>query len=114
VKSNPLAAGGVACHGIREQSDYESAVRNTSSLRVFYSAASRSGDAHRFAEGHVSASGAISATPVCLKSAEPFYEPVVLAPARQNNRSGFERGASSAARTLRCAGAPRPPPARPQ
>jgi hypothetical protein len=25
VKSNPLAAGGVACHGIREQSDYESA-----------------------------------------------------------------------------------------
>lgn len=48
VKSNPLAAGGVACHGIREQSDYESAVRNTSSLPVFYSAASRTGDAHRF------------------------------------------------------------------
>ena len=35
-------------------------------------------------------------------------------PARQNNRCGFERGASSAGRTLRCAGAPRPPAARPQ
>ena len=52
--------------------------------------------------------GAISATPVCLKSAEPFYEPVVLAPARQNNRCGFERGASSAGRALRYAGGSAP------
>ena len=34
--------------------------------------------------------GAISAVLVCLKSAEPFYEPSVLTPARSNNRRGFE------------------------
>ena len=48
--------------------------------------------------------GAISAVLVCLKSAEPFYEPSVLTPARLNNRCGFERSASSAGRTLRYAG----------
>jgi len=56
--------------------------------------------------------GAISAMLVCLKSAEPFYEPSVLTPARSNNRYGFERSASGVGRTLRYAAgsAPAPPP----
>ena len=58
--------------------------------------------------------GVISATVVYSKSAEPFYEPSVLTPARSNNRCGFERSASGAVRTLRYAGAPRPPAARPK
>ena len=45
---------------------------------------------------------------VCLKSAEPFYEPSVLTPARSNNRCGFERSASGAGRTLRFAGGSAP------
>ena len=52
--------------------------------------------------------GAISAVLVCLKSAEPFYEPSVLTPARSNNRCGFERSASGAGRTLRYAGGSAP------
>src|SRR6516162_8019280 len=46
--------------------------------------------------------------PVCLKSAEPFYKPSVLTPARSNNRCGFERNVSSAGRTLRYAGGSAP------
>ena len=80
-----------------------SAPRSPSSARSSC-AASRYGAARKHR------AGTISATPVCSRSAEPFYEPVVLAPARQNNRCGFERGASGAGRTLRCAEAPRPPP----
>ena len=45
---------------------------------------------------------------VCLKSAEPFYEPSVLTPARSNNRCGFERSAAGAGRTLRYAGGSAP------
>lgn len=39
----------------------------------------------------------INATLVYLRSAEPFYEPSGLTPARSNNRCGLERGVSSAA-----------------
>jgi hypothetical protein len=39
----------------------------------------------------VDRAGAISATRVCLKSAEPFYEPSGLAPARSNKGRGFAR-----------------------
>ena len=84
-----------------------SAPRSPSSARSSC-AASRYGAARKHR------AGAISATPVCLKSAEPFYEPGVLALARQNNRCGFERGASGAGRTLRyakgCVPARRPTP----
>jgi hypothetical protein len=52
--------------------------------------------------------GAISATLACLKSAEPFYEPSVLTPARSTNRCGFKRSASGAGRTLRYAGGAAP------
>jgi hypothetical protein len=45
---------------------------------------------------------------VCLKSAEPFYEPSVLTPARSNNRCGFERSAAGGGRTLRYAGGSAP------
>jgi hypothetical protein len=40
------------------------------------------------AAGHA---GAISRMPGCSRSAEPSYEPSVLAPARSNNRCGFVR-----------------------
>ena len=52
--------------------------------------------------------GAISAVLVCLKSAEPLYEPSELALARSNNQCGFERSASDAGRTLRYAGGSAP------
>jgi hypothetical protein len=52
--------------------------------------------------------GAISAVLVCSKSAEPFYEPSELTPARSNNPCGFERSASDAGRTLRYAGGSAP------
>jgi hypothetical protein len=56
----------------------------------------------------------ISAALDSSRSAEPFYEPSVLTPARSTNRCGFERSASGAGRTLRYAAgaapAHRPPP----
>ena len=45
----------------------------------------------------------INTTRVCLKSAEPFYEPGVLT-----------NGAPVGGRALRYAGAPRPPPSDPK
>ena len=58
--------------------------------------------------------GAISATLVCLRSAEPFYEPSALTLAR---KKGVRfRPSALRASVGRCAtpGAPRPPAARPQ
>jgi len=52
--------------------------------------------------------GATNAVLVCLKSAEPFYEPSELTPARSSNQCGFERSASDAGRTLRYAGGSAP------
>jgi hypothetical protein len=52
--------------------------------------------------------GVISATLVCSKSAEPFYEPSVLTSARSTNRCGFECSESGAGRTLRYAGGSAP------
>ena len=59
--------------------------------------------------------GAISATRVCLKSAEPFYEPSGPSPLGQTSGCGFEPSASRAS-VGRCAtpGASRPPAARPK
>jgi hypothetical protein len=58
--------------------------------------------------------GAISAVLVCLKSAEPFYEPSVLRPLGQTTGAVSSFGHSGAGRALRYAGAPRPPAAQPQ
>ena len=52
--------------------------------------------------------GVISAALDSSRSAEPFYEPSVLTPARSTNRCGFERSASGAGRTLRYAGGAAP------
>jgi hypothetical protein len=79
------------------------APRSPSSARSSF-AASHSGAARKHR------AGAISAVLVCLKSAEPFYEPSVPTPARLNNRCGFKRSASGADRTLRFAGGSAPAP----
>jgi len=78
-----------------------SAPRSPSSARSSF-AVNRSGAARKHR------AGAISAMLVFSRSAEPFYEPSVLTPARSNNRCGFERSASGAARTLRYAGGSAP------
>jgi hypothetical protein len=57
---------------------------------------------------------ATSATLVCSRPAEPFYEPSEPALARSTSGAVSSAAQSGAGRALRYAGAPRPPAARPQ